>query len=300
MIDLHMHSRYSNDGEYTLLELVEKCAEQGIGMMSVTDHNCARAGGEAIAAAKERGITYISGIEIDCVYEDTNFHMLGYGIDYSSSDFDAIEKHVKAQGLDASLKMLEKTRKMGFHVTESEMRDMSQDNYWSETWTGEMFAELLLAKPEYAEHPLLLPYRAGGERGDNPFVNFYWDFYSQGKACYAEVQYPQMAEVVDLIHQNQGYAVLAHPQVNLKGRHSLLEGIVSLGIDGIEAYSSYHSPDQAAETADEADRKRLFVTCGSNFHGKTKPSIRLGGHGCPLSEEEMRMRLEKLCERAAG
>ena len=47
MIDLHMHSRYSEDGEFTPLELVEQCAKAGVHMMSVTDHNCVKANEEA-------------------------------------------------------------------------------------------------------------------------------------------------------------------------------------------------------------------------------------------------------------
>ena len=42
----------------------------------------------------------------------------------------------------------------------------------------------------------------------------------------------------------------------------------------------------------------LFYTCGSDFHGKTKPSIRLGGHGFKGTEEELERELEKLIEKA--
>lgn len=63
MIDLHMHSRYSEDGEFTPSELAEQCAGNGVRMMSVTDHNCAKANEEAAKAAKEKGIAYIPGIE---------------------------------------------------------------------------------------------------------------------------------------------------------------------------------------------------------------------------------------------
>ncbi len=94
MIDLHMHSRYSDDGEFTPSELVSQCVQKGVHMMSVTDHNCAKANKEAAKAAKAKGIVYIPGIEIDCTFKDTNFHILGYGIDFWSRDFDEIEKNI--------------------------------------------------------------------------------------------------------------------------------------------------------------------------------------------------------------
>jgi len=287
MIDLHMHSFFSEDGEMKPEELIRKCAALGISVMSITDHNCVKANDPACETAKSLGINYIPGIEIDCVFSGTGFHVLGYGIDYRSSDYEKIERDVREQGLRASLERLEKTQLLGFHVKEEEMWQKSKDTYWEENWTGELFAEVLLAKPEYAQHPLLRSYREGGIRNDNPYVNFYWDFYSQGQLCYVEMSYPPMEEVVQIIHGSGGKAVLAHPGVNLKGKESLLKPILDLGIDGIEAFSSYHSPAESFHYYHEAKRRGLFVTCGSDYHGKTKPSAVLGRNGCMLSDEDM-------------
>lgn len=294
MIDLHMHSYYSDDGEFSPEELVEMCAARNLTHISITDHNCARANISAGPAAAARGIRYIPGIEIDCVYQGCNFHVLGYGLDYLSPEVQAIEDQVRSQSREASLKMLQLTQAMGFSVTEDRMHDLSKDTYWPDAWTGEMFAEILLADEEYTGHPLLLPYRAGGSRGDNPYVNFYWDLYAQGKPCYAEILYPQMDHVIDLIHQNHGLAVLAHPGVNLKGRRHLFAGIAGLGIDGAEVFSSYHSPAQAAEFYNEAKQFHLLTFCGSDFHGKIKPAIAIGGHGGPARDQELLDRLEKI------
>lgn len=293
MIDLHMHSKYSEDGEFTPEELVKQCSARGIRIMSVTDHNCAKANIEASIAAKKRGIVYIPGIEIDCVYQNTNFHVLGYGIDFQSKDFETIEDNIRKQGFQVSLDRLAETQAMGFHVTENDMWTISKGCYWQEIWSGEMFAEVLLAKPEYENHILLRPYRSGGARSDNPYVNFYWDYYSQGKPCYVEMKFPAMGEVIDMIHSNHGVAVLAHPGVNLKGKEYLLDKILQLGIDGIETFSSYHLPAQTSNYYDIAKSYKLITTCGSDYHGKTKPSIALGEHGCLIPEKEMRKQLKQ-------
>ncbi len=294
MLDLHMHSRYSDDGEFTPSELAEQCAAKGIRMMSVTDHNCVKANEEAAKAAEKKGINYIPGIEIDCIYKDTNFHVLGYGIDFKSSDFEKIEKVITSQNFQASLNRLAETQALGFgRITEKDMWELSKDNYDQGNWTGEMFAEVLLAMPEYAGHPLLEPYRPGGRRSDNPYVNFYWDYYSQGKPCYADMIYPAMEEIIDVIHHNHGAAVLAHPGVNLAEKEYLLDDILKLGIDGIEAFSSYHNPQQAEYYCQTARKNHIFVTCGSDYHGKTKPSIRIGQHGCPIPYTELTQQLGK-------
>lgn len=279
MIDLHMHSWYSEDGELTPAELAERCRARGITTMAVTDHNCAQANAAARAEAQKRGIRYISGIEIDCVYDGLNFHLLGYGIDERSEDFARVEENVDRQNILASLERLEKTRALGFELTAQEMRALTRGAYREENWSGERFAELLMGKPEYADHPLLRPYRAGGPRGDNPYVNFYWDYYAQGKPCYVEMHYPMVEEMIDVIHRNGGKAILAHPGVNLKGREERLGEMLDLGMDGLEAFSSYHTPEQAAAFYRQAQSRGLIATCGSDYHGKTKPAVRLGGYG---------------------
>ena len=294
LMDLHMHSYYSDDGEFSPEELVRQCAMSGIRVMSIADHNSVRANEAGSQAARRAGIRYVPGIEIDCTFEGVNLHVLGYGIDYKSDDFAYIEENIGNQAAAASRHMLQATRKMGFDVTEEDMAELARDYYWKDRWTGEMFAEVLLGKEEYRNHALLLPYREGGERGDNPFVNFYWDFYSQGKCCYVKIDYPELEQVVDIIHRNGGYAVLAHPGVNLRNHAELLDPILETGLDGIEAFSSYHSEEQAAFYHKAACDRRKMFTCGSDYHGKTKPSISIGGHGCTVPYEEMVRQLERI------
>ena len=80
-IDLHMHSLYSDDGEFTPGQLVEMCHEAGVKIMAIADHNWVKAIDEAKKKAEELKIKYIPAIEIDCTYKEINLHVLGYGID---------------------------------------------------------------------------------------------------------------------------------------------------------------------------------------------------------------------------
>ena len=43
LMDLHMHSYYSDDGEFSPGELVRQCGMNGIRIMSIADHNSVRA-----------------------------------------------------------------------------------------------------------------------------------------------------------------------------------------------------------------------------------------------------------------
>jgi len=290
-IDLHMHSAYSDDGEYTPVELVTMCGQAGIRIMAVTDHNCARANVDAQREAERLNIKYLPGVELECTWQDMVFHLLGYQIDYKSSDFEKIESNIREQSLEASRERLRLIRKLGFHVTEDELYAVSGKRYWKDYWSGEIFAEILLNKPEYMDNEILRHYRPGGSKGDNPYVNIYWDYFAQGKPCYAEMIFPGLKEAIEIIKDNGGKSVLAHPGNNLKNRFALLDEMITLGLDGVEVFSSYHDRSDAEHFYKEARKHSLMITCGSDFHGKTKPSIRLGESGCFIEESEIERQL---------
>ena len=145
LMDLHMHSYYSDDGEFSPEELVRQCAMSGIRVMSIADHNSVRANDAGRQAARRAGIRYVSGIEIDCTFRGVNLHVLGYGFDDTSDDFADIEDNISSQAATASRQMLCVTRKMGFDVTEEDMEELAGDYYWKDRWTGEMLQRCSLA-----------------------------------------------------------------------------------------------------------------------------------------------------------
>lgn len=289
-IDLHMHSIYSDDGEFTPTELVEKCAKAGVKIMAIADHNSVRGVTEGLRAAQKMGISYIPAVEIDCTFKDLNLHVVGYGIDYQAPAFEQIENDVLQQELSSSQKKIELTKKLGFDVSQDSLKALSDNG----VYTGEMFAEVLLGDSSYLDNPLLQPYRNGGGRGDNPYVNFYWDYYAQGKPCYTKIVYPTFEEVVQLIHDQGGVAVLAHPGNNLKEKFEIFAQLVESGLDGVEAFSSYHSPQTNQYFYQTALEQGLLITCGSDYHGKTKPAIRLGSCGCTIDLHQIEEQLQEM------
>lgn len=279
-IDLHMHSMYSDDGEYTPTQLVDMCHEAGVKIMAIADHNWVKANEEAKKHADELGMTYIPAIEIDCTYKGVNLHVLGYGID-NQEVFNQLGEDIEKQEIACSMKKLELTNALGFDLKKEQLDALSTNG----VYTGEMFGEALLNDSRYEDHELLKPYRQGGERSDNPYVNFYWDYYAQGKPCYTEIHFPTLEETIQLIHQHGGVALLAHPGNNLKGQFELFDEMVALGLDGVECFSSYHTSETNEYFYNKAKELNVLYTCGSDFHGKTKPSIHLGENGCLNPQE---------------
>lgn len=288
-IDLHMHSLMSDDGEFTPEELVQKCHDAGITIMAIADHNSVKAIDRAKKEADKYGITYIPATEIDCTYEGINLHVVGYGIDYHQPIFNELEENILKQELQCSQQKLTLTNQLGFDLRKEQLDALSSNG----VYTGEMFAEALLNDERYINHELLKPYRQGGNRSDNPYVNFYWDYYAQGKPCYTEVHFPSLKETIQIINEHGGVAVLAHPGNNLKGKYEVFDEMVQVGLQGIEAFSSYHNDEAIEYFFNKGREYQLLITCGSDYHGKTKPAIHLGKTGCFIDEHEIEKQLKR-------
>lgn len=287
-IDLHMHSLYSDDGQFSPSQLVDMSKEAGIRIMAIADHNWVKAIDEAKARAQESHVILIPAIEIDCTFQGVNLHVLGYGIDHHAPIFNQLGENVLQQELSCSLQKLKLTNQLGFELEQSQLDELSDNG----VYTGEMFGEALLKDPRYLDHELLKPYRQGGKRSDNPFVNFYWDYYAQGKPCYTKVDFPDLKEVIRLINERGGVAVLAHPGNNLKDHFELFDEMVKIGLQGVECFSSYHDLEVNNYFYQKAKEHDLLMTCGSDFHGKTKPAIHLGENGC-ICPREIEQQLKK-------
>jgi predicted metal-dependent phosphoesterase TrpH len=271
-VDLHVHSIYSDDGQYSPEELAELCIKQGVTTLAITDHNTVEAIPEGIKAAQKCGITFIAAVELDCFFLDVNLHILGYNIDYHDIRFFKISEDIINQEKTASAKRLALVEALGIKLNHNLIKKLSPNNII----TGEILAEAALSDQRNDHHELLLPYREGGFRSDNPYVNFYWDYCSQNKPAYVEIKYSSLSDTVDLIKSSGGIPILAHPGNNLEDGSPLLEGIIASKVEGIEVFSSYHSHSQIQYYLDYAQKRNLIVTCGSDFHGKTKPSIEIG------------------------
>lgn len=282
-IDLHMHSICSDDGEFKPQKLVDLCLEKNIKYFSIADHNCVKGIEEAKVYCTGKGIEIIPAIELDCTIDEVNLHVLGYGIDYDNPIFHEIEENIILQEQDASKKRMKLIRELGIDFSDEVIASLSRNGVVN----GEMIAEAAMEFDKNHENPLLMPYYENGSRHDNPYVNFYWDYCAQGKPAYAEVKFISLQEAIKTIEESGGIPVLAHPGNNVKENMSLLKDIISYGIKGIEVYSSYHSKEQVAFYREFALKNKLLLTCGSDFHGKTKPSIYIGGTDCEGNEEKI-------------
>ncbi|WP_029902238.1 PHP domain-containing protein [Prevotella sp. 10(H)] len=269
--DLHIHTLYSSDGEHTVSDILNMCLNADIGTFSITDHNTVGATTEAAALASEKDILFISGIEIDCNYKGNDLHLLGYGIDWESEDFARLEASVSKLVLDSFSQMVDNLLGLGFNVDAEAVMNKADGKLPS----PELIAEVMLSDKKY-ETPLLKPYMAGGERSDMPYINFYLDYFAQGKSAYVPITYMDYSDALQLVTDNGGIPIVAHPGLNFRGKEEVIPELLDKGARGLEVFNNYHDTQQIHYFASLVTERKALMTCGSDFHGKTKPLIQIG------------------------
>lgn len=88
---------------------------------------------------------------------------------------------------------------------------------------------------------------------------------------------PSIEEVINLIHDNRGIALLAHPfQYKFSDTESFLNKIISeSNLDGIECFYTTFSNEQSNYLVEFAKNNNLFIS-DSDCHGKNKINHSLG------------------------
>jgi len=282
-LDLHMHSSFSNDGEFSPRKLMELCFKDGIKVAALADHNSVKGVQQANLYAKKLGIQLIPAIELDCSFRGVDLHVLGYGIDVTYHAFDKVEQDVQGKERATSLKRMMLVKEMGIYFHYAEVLKLSRNG----VVTGEMIGEAALNDDRNKNNILMSPFYPSGARSDNPYVNFYWDICSIGKKAYVPIKFMSLINAIELIHAAGGIAVLAHPGNNVGEDEELLFNIIKSGITGMEVYSTYHTHQQIKFYESQAEKYGLIKTLGSDFHGKTKPSIKLGAAPCQKSLDDI-------------
>ena len=86
-VDLHLHTQAS-DGNLSPAELVDLCAERGLKVIAVSDHDSSEGLPEAYAAAERHpGLEIIPAIELSTDVPGSEIHVLGYFIDTGDAEF---------------------------------------------------------------------------------------------------------------------------------------------------------------------------------------------------------------------
>ena len=248
--DLHIHTYYS-DGKHSPAEVAKMARENGVDLISVSDHDTMEGLEEKRAAAEKEGLLFVSGWEISAYQGDVKVHTLGYGCERKGA------YHVFASTLkkNALLRAEDCVSKANAFLGS----DVTMDDVLRECEGKDI--------PPHVMHVT----RAFARKLNADIDEIFWKCFAWGKPAYSCIGRPTPEEAIDVIHACGGIAVLAHPGrifMSETDRKKLMDRLVSHGLDGIECIYSQHTASETEYFSAYASAHGLLKTGGSDFHAR--------------------------------
>ncbi|GBF33914.1 metal-dependent phosphoesterases [Desulfocucumis palustris] len=256
--DLHIHSTAS-DGKLTPGEVVVLAKKMGFRCIAIADHDSVGGIEEALAAGSEQGVEVLPCVELSTLYKGGEVHILGYFIDWRSTVFLDMLKHIMACRIERARQMVDKLGRLGLDVTWQEVVSRAGSGF--------------VGRPHIAQALM-----------DKKYVSeikeaFTENFIGKNGRAYVERYEINPGEAVEAIRNAGGVAVLAHPgffKKQVKLDRADIEYLVSRGLQGVEVYHTKHSEEDVQKYKGIAESLGLAVTGGSDCHGGNTGEILMG------------------------
>lgn len=254
--DLHTHSIYS-DGAYTPEEIAQRAKENGVGLLSITDHDTMNGEEDKRAAAKKYGILYVSGWEISAYLDECKIHITGYNCRLDGAYRAFMADRVRL-AYERAQDTIERLKKVGIFIT---LEDAKAER----------------ADPTAPLHTMHIA-RAAAKKSGLSYGEVYERFLAPKQIAHSAIGRPTPFQAIDCIHASGGIACVAHPgriAMSFEEREKTLLALTEYGVDGIEAYYSTHTEEDTNYFLAFAERTGLLVTGGSDTH-YDDPTHRVG------------------------
>ncbi len=221
--------------------------------IAIADHDTVK----GIESAKETGkilkVEVIPGVELSCLVEEIDVHLLGYFIDYKNDDLIAFLEKAQQKRIERAEKIIGRLSKQGVKIELEKVLKAAGNGS-----VGRPHIAQILIEDGYANDM------------NEAFIKFI------GYHCPAYV--PKMeitlAEGVKLVNRYGGIPVLAHP--GTYNFDQIIDFAIKVGVKGIEVWHPEHSPAEVEYLMAIAKEYNLLITGGSDCHGGRKGKILIG------------------------
>jgi len=260
-IDLQIQSTVS-DGKHSPQELVKMARDQGLGVISLTDHDAVDGIDEALRRGEELGIRVIPGIEMSA--EEHGIHILGYGINYRDAALLRELEKAKLSRIEGAKKMVDNLRVNEGLIVEWE--DVLRESVQSSTITRPHIVAAVMKRVENRDKL---------ER-DSVYSkrDFFEKYLSDKDPNFVKRACISAADAIQLLHNAGGVAIWSHPPIpdftngGYEELEIFLKELIKWGIDGLEVFSASHTEDDVEFLEALAMKYKLLRTAGSDFHEK--------------------------------
>jgi predicted metal-dependent phosphoesterase TrpH len=267
-IDLHIHTKTGSDGNLTIEEVFREAKARGIGFISITDHDSIECQPKAIALARECGISYITGVELNITFRyperdgSVFLDFLGYCYDFQNqalaAKLELTRRHREWRAGQILEKLNAEFDKEGIpRFTEQDMKNI-QDS-----------VDGSFGRPHIANYLI--------QKG---IVKDKQEAFDRYLVKCDVPKYPlSLAEASNLIRNAGGILVLAHPNdpygtslvtitLDLAEQTKIIEKYMLEYIDGVECWHYRDDKKTSDHYVEFANKHGLVMTGGSDCHQK--------------------------------
>jgi predicted metal-dependent phosphoesterase TrpH len=269
IIDLHIHSKNS-DGSLSTKEIFEIAKLKNICLMSITDHDSILCQEKASNLAKESGIRYFSGVELNISFIDTRYtkqkpiylDFLGYNFDFENSQFQNKLEEMAQYRQKRAMKIL---KKLNAEFRKTQIKELTKEDLIQ----IKSSVDGVFGRPHIADYLF--------KKGIVQNRNEAFDKYLVKCNVAKYPLYPK--DAARIVRNAGGKVILAHP--NDPHGTSLIEVAKSLDkqteiitdsilqfIDGIECWHSRSDLTTTHHYVKYSKENGLLMTGGSDCHQK--------------------------------
>ena len=263
---MHIHTKTGSDGNLSIEEVFKEAKNRNIDLMSTTDHDSIDCQERAIALAREYGISYITGVELNVTFQYTNeaisLDFLGYQYDIGNQELKNKLQVIKGHREIRAHQILERLNaefdKEGIDRFNKEDMKSIQDS-----------VDGVFGRPHIANYLI--------EKG---IVKNKQEAFDKYLVKCDVPKYPlSLAEASRLIRNAGGILVHAHPNdpngtsllsitPDLDEQTKIIEKYMLEYIDGVECWHSRNDAKTTTHYIEFARQHGLVITGGSDCHQK--------------------------------
>jgi len=262
-IDLHIHSTAS-DGTYSPSEILNLAAQSGLQAIAITDHDTLDGSRQALECEMPSTLRFITGVEISAqppvgCKTGGSLHILGYGIDPHHNELLKTLGKFQQVRDERTHRIIDRLHQLGIPLT--------LEQVLAEVGEG------AASRPHVARAMVKAGIVSDIEEAFQKYLN-------KGRPAYVSKERLDCQQSFELIKAAGGIPVLAHPYLipcqDTGELAALIESLCAIGLKGLEVFYPSHPPQAVTLYLDMAEKYRLSVTGGSDFHGQLIPDIQMG------------------------
>ena len=269
-IDLQIHTKTGSDGNWPVEEVFKEAKRRNIEFLSITDHDSVEAQARAIALARDYGISYITGVELNVTFEyppNEGKSSKSYSLDFLGYQYD-----IENQELKSKLQTMRQHREARARkILENLNAEFDKEHL--ERFTEKDLENIQATVDGAFGRPHIANYLV--KKG---IVKDKQEAFDKYLVKCDVPKYPlSLAEASRLIRNAGGVLVFAHPNDtsgtslvtitrDLAKQTKIIEDYMLEYVDGIECWHTKHNAKTTAHYIEFCRSHNLIMTGGSDCH----------------------------------